>query len=1422
MDASASISEGNPPIEDPSIQGEEGQGTNMVTLQEVTEFGEPGIDAGEMDEMRTVIARRGFLKFQVDILLNQRLVVGFHLNISRDRKEWEYAYPPIGKAVPLYGAWIKVGVPIRNCFDPAILRLKVDENLRRAEDSSPVEAREKGKSGAKKACLDVQRKLARSGNLSQQRQRPSPRSRRHPMTSIDNRRRDEGIVASLMADIGPTRDQMVDIPHEEIYNTSFSGAKERRASVTVVHVITLGEDVKTLGEKTPSTLVAMLPPVEINTFSQAAVAVMGLATSEEIILRDEGETRADLVKEQSRELKAVRSEIAWTRWKIRTQVRVLLIWKAIWLTLLYMRLSIWYRVRRQPLASPLRRHEDPFVELSGIDMKVLEASGGLFEVLIKEPMTRLKWYMFDVYGRPYDNEKKCFWDRLEEKINRERPDRGMVLGDWITIFAAAKVSHSPITISDHGYILMDSNAGRQRGVKPFRFFEAWAREQSCEETIKQAWCVRGRMSGRLCGRLSDTRQALQNWKKGAFGDCEILIKEAKERLGWIQTQPVLDSLLQEEAVLQVRISELWIRKESMWRQKSREIWLKVGDKNSKFFHTSTVIRRRRNEINAVKNKLGGWETKAHKIGTVFNEFFRDLYSSEGTVLDEAFYDLLSPLVTMEENTMLKAIPSPDEVWNVVAAMHPLMALGPDGMPGFFYRRYWEIVGTDVLHMVQNFFTTRILEKQLSYTFICLIPKEENTCTVDKFRPISLCNFAYKIISKINATRMRGVLKGNDFDSGVCALIMECVRTVSPFPFLLCHDVLSKLILRQQIRGQIQGISISRSAPVVSHLMFADDTILFARANVRVATNILDCIHKYESWSGQKCSLGKSSVLFSSNMGSTHKNNILDILNVKECDGQEKHLGNPFVFKRKKREDYLYLKQKVLKRIEGWKTKLLSFTGRTTLVKSVALSIPLYAMSTNKLPVSSCREIDRMIRKFRWTGTTEKDRYLALVGWDHLCKPTVNGGLGFRKLEDMNKILLAKLAWQFASSFDRPWVSCFSKKYCKRESFWSINARGSDSAFWKGILNARDLLRKGSMTMVGKGDSVDVWTQPWIPWLDYGEFIELMNQVKPRYPHINSVADNSNPNGSWNIELLKEMFGDVLGERIGTINRIPQDNSDLVVWKEASDGRFTVKRGYNATLGGVSLEDGNLWKKVWGKKVHYSHSVMIWRAVMGCVPTRDRLDFVGDKSCPLCDGSSESALHIFWECHCARALWFSSPFPLCYGAGFGNSVKERTPAVADGRVLCNSNDVFCVSDASWKESNAGLAVGLLDRRNHESFWYAKYDQASSAAETELLAIKWALHLAEQKGFYSFAGASDAKVLINALNDQKCPPMWKLRPLAMEVLNLCNRFSVCNFYYISRKDNTACDALARWARGNMHCNGYINREGSPVVIPNYLLQ
>uniref|UniRef100_A0A803NK38 Reverse transcriptase domain-containing protein n=1 Tax=Cannabis sativa TaxID=3483 RepID=A0A803NK38_CANSA len=1234
---------------------------------------------------------------------------GFYLNISRDRKEWvqfkyhklpaicfncgclahsfdkcnrpqEFAYPPVGKAVPLYGAWIKVGVLIRSCFDPVIPRMKLPEKSCEAHDVRPVAGKDKGKlvitekdrDGTKKACLGQSWRVTELGNANQHRLRASLKTKKHPMNGIDNKRRDEGIIASLMADIGPTRDQMVERPHEEICST-FSGAKKRKASVSIVPVIDHGDNVNNMGEKTPATPITMLPTLEVNTFVPGSSSRGSTGSKKRAYSRSRGGGSSG-------------------------------------------------RARRGSKVGSKRGE------------KYTSGSGGI-SARIKDSTDQWEWYLFAVYGRSYDSEKKEFWDWMKYRVSRcQRP--WMMVGD-LNLIAHLWEKCGGKRVSGYDTAILQRLLLRTRGIdlgyrgskgyEAFRFFEAWARERSCGDIIKQAWGLRGSRKEAICGRLSDTRRALQKWKKGTFGDCDGLIKEAEERIGWIQKQPLSEDLMREESSLQARIAELWIRKESMWRQKSKELWLKVGDRNSKFFHASTIIRRRRNEISAIKNDVGGWETEARRIGYVFNGFFHDLYNSDGVDLDESFFELFSLSVTREENDRIKAIPEKEEIWNAVAAMHPLKAPGPDGMPGCFYRRYWDVVGSEVTTMVQLFFSTGSLERQLNYTYICLIPKEENASSVDRFRPISLCNFAYKIIFKIIATRLREAIdklispfqsafvpgrwiaecsiltqelvhtiKRKKGKGGLMALKLDMLKAYDRIEWNFLHEVLkgngfdsrvlSKLITKQQTRGHLNGIKISRSAPAISHLMFADDTILFVRANKRMASNLLECIHKYESWSGQKCSLMKSSVLFSGNVGGALKSNILKSLNVKECNGEEKHLGNPFVFKRRKREEYMFLKEKVMKRIEGWKAKLLSFAGRTTLVKSVALSIPLYVMSTNKIPVSTCRDIERAIRKYWWTGNKEKDRFMALVGWDGLCSPMAARGLGFRKLEDMNNALMAKLAWQCASQTDRPWVTCLTEKYCKKDSFWGTSVRATDSTFWKGILHTRDVIRKGCMTLVGRGDSVDIWKQPWIPWLEYMEFIELLNQVRPRFPNFKTVEDLTNENGSWNIELLKEMFGESLGQRIGEIKRLPPDQKDTLVWKDAADGTFTVKRGYFAMLqGNGDSPKGRLSWILSSMPPDLVTQIItfigclfegIWNARNEFLIKGKSVDIEGVR-CFILKRYTKSLLTANEDCD-----W----------------VHISTPAELQRRGIGSNVEAFCVTDASWKDGVLGGGWCYGERTN----------------------------------------------------------------------------------------------------------------------------
>ena len=81
-------------------------------------------------------------------------------------------------------------------------------------------------------------------------------------------------------------------------------------------------------------------------------------------------------------------------------------------------------------------------------------------------------------------------------------------------------------------------------------------------------------------------------------------------------------------------------------------------------------------------------------------------------------------------------------------MHPEKAPGPDGMTAMFYQKFWDIVKEDLTRMVNQFLFDGTMAQGLNDTNICLIPKTEKPNEMSKFRPISLCNVSYKIISKV--------------------------------------------------------------------------------------------------------------------------------------------------------------------------------------------------------------------------------------------------------------------------------------------------------------------------------------------------------------------------------------------------------------------------------------------------------------------------------------------------------------------------------------------------------------------------------------------------------------------------------------------------------------------------------------------------
>ena len=189
--------------------------------------------------------------------------------------------------------------------------------------------------------------------------------------------------------------------------------------------------------------------------------------------------------------------------------------------------------------------------------------------------------------------------------------------------------------------------------------------------------------------------------------------------------------------------------------------------------------------------------------------------------------------------------------------------------------------------------------------------------------------------------------------------------LSPYLLLICAEAFTSLLAKEEENGQLHGMSISRYAPTISHLLFANDSLLFCQTKQEEVQVISGVLELYAMASGQCINLEKSSVFFSSNTTGAQRDWITNALEVKEVEKFESYLGLPTLIGRSKYQAFSFLKERVWKKIQGWKGTLLSKAGKEVLIKAVAQSIPIYTMGVFQLPVKLCNELNLMCGRFWW-------------------------------------------------------------------------------------------------------------------------------------------------------------------------------------------------------------------------------------------------------------------------------------------------------------------------------------------------------------------------------------------------------------------------------------------------------------------------
>lgn len=199
------------------------------------------------------------------------------------------------------------------------------------------------------------------------------------------------------------------------------------------------------------------------------------------------------------------------------------------------------------------------------------------------------------------------------------------------------------------------------------------------------------------------------------------------------------------------------QEEIMWFQQAREQWITSGDRNTKFYHAAATIKKNRKRRIQILNENGCPFSTDEDTDETIQNHFSQLFTRENGV--DCSYALKKkfPILTEEDWAAINGEVTPEEVKKALFEMSPLKAPGPDGFHAFFYQKAWEVVGPSVITQIRRFMNEGILEQGMNDTLIALIPKIENPTNASHFRPISLCNVIYKIITKTLTNRIKPIL-----------------------------------------------------------------------------------------------------------------------------------------------------------------------------------------------------------------------------------------------------------------------------------------------------------------------------------------------------------------------------------------------------------------------------------------------------------------------------------------------------------------------------------------------------------------------------------------------------------------------------------------------------------------------------------------
>ncbi|KAA3482036.1 RNA-directed DNA polymerase (Reverse transcriptase) [Gossypium australe] len=799
-----------------------------------------------------------------------------------------------------------------------------------------------------------------------------------------------------------------------------------------------------------------------------------------------------------------------------------------------------------------------------------------------------------------------------------RLDRALVNDAWMATFPQSIVHDLTRIKSDHRPLLLITKPDiiNFEG-RPFRFLAGWTLHNNFSNLVKGKWEFKGNMTDSLNKFIA----SVKDWNRDVYGFLGNRKRKLMRALNNIQKTLEISTsnhLIRKEREMRDELENVLDHKDLLWRQKARCDWLQLGDRNTNFFHSRTIKRRKSNRIMSLRIENGDWCSDQSILKNKAVEFFGKLYDEDQTSSRDNLKKDFARLKTSEIRSLETPI-SNEEIKKSLFDMAPLKAPGSDGYHAIFFQSQWDILGNDICQWVKCVFDGRPIEPELNNTLIVLVPKKESPEDFSQFRPISLCTVLYKLVMKVIANRfkvifpkmisqeqasfiagrsifdniilaqevihsMRSNRKGrkwmaikldlekaydrvswdyinasltavgiplflrNVIMSAISSFTMQVLWNgvptqkfkpklglrqgcpLSPYLFILCMEWLGLFIHSKIEAGTWEPTRLSRSGPPISHMFFADDLVIFCKAQMDQARLLKSILYLFCDISGHKISGRKSNIFFSKNTKADIRNQISQLLGFQEVQNLGMYLGVPLLHDRVTKSTLNFVVDKIRRKLNSWDARKLSFAGRITLAQSILLSIPNYFMQTLMIPQGVCDDIERLARQFI-CGSTEKKSKMALVGWDTICQPRACGGLGLRQLKDQNSSFFMKIGFSLVSKSDMLWVRALRSKYGWKSQLPETISRNQCSHLWRSLSKLWPIIRENLIWSVGDGANVWCWKDPWIPGMG-----PLISKI-PSFSNLNldcCVKEMVNIDGSWNLDLFRVWLSEEVINRITSI------------------------------------------------------------------------------------------------------------------------------------------------------------------------------------------------------------------------------------------------------------------------------------------------